>query len=231
MNDDRNSIVQGPPKFRWPWARGSDLDIGASPRGPHGDSTVAKAARTPPAARRRLPRLADGPRMSAPSVQVRSLPVQVVVLVALVYHLLGPGAAFLTGGDIGARGLLTLADSLIPPIFGFDVSRWLIPGAAAWMWQPLLAVGGAALLRLTALNTAGRDPLGAIWIAVAAAIVDLATWLFVGLKLWGTAFTPEEGQALITLLKVEGGTLLALFFILAPRGKKRLGETDEHFNR
>ncbi len=235
VNDHRPNIVEGPPRFRWPWSRGTDLDIGsqAAPRGGSalGDSTVSKSAQVPHAERARI-RRALQPATIGPSATagLRALPVQAVVLVALAYHLLGPGAAFLTGSDAGARGLLSLVDTVMPTVGEFDPARWLIPGAAAWMWQPLLAVGGAALLRLTALNAAQRDPLSAIWIAAAATAVDTATWLFMGLKLAGTTFTPEEAAALVTLLKVEGGALLVLFFVLAPRGRTRPGETgaDQH---
>lgn len=248
MADDRkdNSIVSGPEPFRWPWQRATDLEIGVKarqvPPPSHslgGDSTVGKPgatkARAANAKAAFKAHVAAAEKLDAPAAAAvagaRAWPVQFVVFVALIYHLLGPGAAFITNDDLGARGLLTLVDSGLPDILGVDVGRWLAPGAAAWMWQPLIAVGGAALLRLTALNTAQKDPLGAIWIAAAAIAVDTATWLFVGLKLWGTAFTAEEANALITLLKVEGGALLVLFFILAPRGKKRLGQTDADFNR
>ena len=50
--------------------------------------------------------------------------------------------------------------------------------------------------------------------------IDTATWVFVGTKLSGVAFSPEEGAALVTLLKVEGGVLLGLFFLLAPLAKR-----------
>lgn len=47
----------------------------------------------------------------------------------------------------------------------------------------------------------------------------------------GAAWSPAEGAALITLLKVEGAVLLGLFFIMAPTGRRKPGETDAHWNR
>ncbi len=227
MNDNRRNIVEGPSRPPWPWNSGTDLDIGSRDGSLFGDSTVERPAKAPKVRRARVRRaLQPATATSGAAPWHRSFPVQAVILVALFYHLLGPGAALITGSEVGARGLLALADTLIPTVAGFDPGRWLVPGAAAWMWQPLVAAGGAALMRLTALNTAQRDPLGAVWIAAAATAIDTATWLFVGLKLSGTAFTAEEAAALITLLKVEGAALLVLFFVLAPVGRRRLGQTD-----
>lgn len=81
------------------------------------------------------------------------------------------------------------------------------------------------------MNRADRDPIGAIWIAATALVLDLITWLSIGLKRWGSAYSPAEGAALITLLKVEGAVLLGLFFLLAQTGRRKLGETDAHWNR
>lgn len=85
--------------------------------------------------------------------------------------------------------------------------------------------------RLVALDTAGRDPVGGIWMAATALAIDTAARVFVGIRLSGAAFSPEEGAALVTLLKVEAGVLLGLFFLLAPRGRRRPGEVDPHLNR
>lgn len=230
MRDDRkpNSIVTGPAPWRWPWDSGTDLEVGAKAhdaiggaKARPGDSAVAKpGAAAAPVQQLRVARPDNGIHVAARAgPNLRSWPVRFVVFAALLYHLLGPGLAFVTTSDEGARALLTMLRGFMPDILGFDVARWIFPGAAAWMWQPVIATGGAALLRLTALNTARRDPLGAVWIAVAALAVDAATWLFVGLKLADTAFSAGEAHALITLLKVEGATLLVLFFLLAPRGK------------
>ncbi len=227
QRDNRNPIVEGPPRFRWPWSGGTDLEIGSRPIPGFGDSTVDRPARAASIRQARVRRALQPATAGPPAASgLRALPVQAVILVALAYHLLGPAAALLTGSDTGARGLLSLVEMVMPTFGALDPARWLVPGAAAWMWQPLLAVGGAAFLRLTALRTARRDPLGAIWIAAAAAAVDTATWIFMGVKLTGTAFTGEEAEALVTLLKIEGGALLVLFFILAPTGRKRLGQTE-----
>lgn len=227
MDDKRNNIVDGPPKFSWPWKRGTDLDIGSRGGSLFGDSTVDQPARAPKVQRARARRATQPATTSSSAAPwYKALPVQIVLFLALAYHLLGPGAALLTSSDVDARGLLTLVDTLLPSIAGFDVSRWVIPGAAAWMWQPILPFVAATVIRMTALNTAQRDPLSAIWIGVFAAAIDTVTWLFIGLKLTGIQFSAEEADALITLLKVEGGALLVLFFILAPTGKRRLGQTD-----
>lgn len=82
-----------------------------------------------------------------------------------------------------------------------------------------------------ALDTAVRDPIGKIRMAATALAIDTAAWVFVGMSLSGVAFSPEEGAALVTLLKVEGGVLLSLFFLLVPGGKRKPGETDAHLNR
>lgn len=86
----------------------------------------------------------------------------------------------------------------------------------------------ALLHRLVALSTAGRDPVGGIWMAATALAIHTATWVFVGMRLSGDAFSPEERAAPVTLLKVEAGVLLGLFFLLAPRGRRRPGEVDPH---
>jgi hypothetical protein len=101
----------------------------------------------------------------------------------------------------------------------------------AWSWQPLAVTGIGVAVRLWALRTASRDPIQAIWIAVLALGLDLITWLTLGLKAGGGAYTPDQAQALILLLKVEGGLLLGLFGLIAPRGARKLGETDAHYNR
>lgn len=219
MADDDNTIVSGPPKWRWPWRRDPEIEIGSQTREP--DSPVA----SPERARMRLPRLRRGQSRVAPPTWLASLLVTVVVLAAFVFHA-APHVARM-GGMVGAqdaRGLLVhLADFI--PVFGdIDPARWLVPGASAWLWQPLPAAFGAAVLRMVALNTAGRDPVLAIWIAAVALAVDTATWLLMGLKLEG-AYSATEAETLVALLRVEGVTLLVLLILLAPTGKKRSGQT------
>ncbi len=89
----------------------------------------------------------------------------------------------------------------------------------------MLAALGAGFLRLVAINSAGRNPVGALWIAAVALAIDTATWLSVGLKLGGQAYSPAEAAALITLLKIEGMVLLGLFLILSLLGRRRLDRT------
>ena len=112
-----------------------------------------------------------------------------------------------------------------------ELGHWFALGASAWFWQPLIPAFGADVLRLVALNTVRRDPIGAIWIAATALAIDAATWLFVGMRLADASYSPVESAALVTLLKVEGAPLLALFCLLAPTGQKKMGETDAQFNR
>jgi hypothetical protein len=151
-------------------------------------------------------------------------------MAAFVFHALPHAAQSIAGLSPNAvRGLLAAMGGFIPVFEDFDAARWLVPAASAWLWQPFFAVLLAGLLRIAALNTAKRAPLAAIWAAAAALLVDAATWMFVGLRLWGDAYSAAEGEALIALLKVEAGALLVLFFLLAPTGKKRLGQTEADF--
>lgn len=237
MPDHRNDIVQGALKWRWPWDRAQDVELGSGPR-PHGGvlspapapaptPTSAGAADVKQAQAKAQPRLDVLEGARKPAVWQKLL-VTVIVVIALIYHA-APQIGRLVGPD-QARLLLAWLADLIPVVGGIDAGRWLGPGAAAWMWQPVVAAGGAGLLRLAALNAAGREPIGALWLAFFALLIDGATWLFMGLKLQGQAFDAAEAQALITLLKIEGATLLVAFFILAPAGKKRLGQTDAGFN-
>lgn len=243
MRDDHhnNSIVSGPPKWRWPWDRARDVDVGSpSPnrldlggvRPAVGTSPVA-ATTTPAAPMAKTPGKARMPRLDRASVGSgpaawKQLLATAIILVALIYHA-APQVSRLIGADEARLFLTWLADR-IPTVGKVDAGHWLGPGAAAWMWQPIVAAGGAGLLRLAALNTARREPIGALWLAFFAFVIDAATWVFMGLKLQGQAFDGAEGDALMTLLKVEGAVLLVAFFVLAPTGKKRLGQTDADFN-
>lgn len=153
----------------------------------------------------RLPRLKPGGGVRPPAWQAGL--VSAGVLVALAYHLLA---------------LASMGEVLAPS------SGLLARAVEAWAWQPLAVTAIGILLRLWALRTASRDPIQAIWIAVLALVLDLVTWLTIGLK---TAHDPDQAHALILLLKVEGGLLLGLFGLIAPRGARKLGETDAHYNR
>lgn len=51
------------------------------------------------------------------------------------------------------------------------------------------------------------------------------------MRLSGVAFSPEEGAALVAPLKVDGGVLLVLFFVIAPREHRKPGEADTRSNR
>lgn len=228
--DDPNSIVSGPPKWRWPWGRAPDVAIGAQTRVSNSSVEAPEPARLPGFKRSTLPRFKRlYGQAGAPAPWKRFL-VTVVLLAACLFHAL-PHVARM-GGLVNAddaRGLLVSLADYIPIVGGFDAAQWLVPAASGWLWQPFAAAFGAVVLRLVALNVAGRDPIGAIWIGVVALIVDTATWLFMGMKLQG-AYTPAEAAALVTLLEVEAGALLVLFFILAPTGKKRFGRTDADWN-
>lgn len=61
--------------------------------------------------------------------------------------------------------------------------------------------------------------------------IDTAVRVFVGMRPSDAALSPEEGAALVALLKVEGGVLLGLFFLLTPRGRRKPGETNTCLNR
>lgn len=228
MNSDRDPLISGPPKFKWPWDRAKDVNIGEGARAPS-DSIDQPAGfrmpafKTPAGVGFRRPGQTDAP------AGWRVLLVRLAIIAAIAYHG-AAGLAWITGPD-DARGILTFLGNLIPDIAGIDVGHWYALGGAAWLWQPKTALVGAFALRLVAFNTARRDPVGGIWMAATALAIDTATWVFVGMKLSGVAFSPEEGAALVTLLKVEGGVLLALFFLLAPGGQKKPGGTDAHFNR
>jgi hypothetical protein len=102
--------------------------------------------------------------------------------------------------------------------------------AAGWLWEPLWVALGAMALRLRALQRMFRDPPGAIMMALIATVFEGAFWIFMGLKHTG-AYSPAEASALILLLKIEGGAMLGLFCLFAPLGKRRLAETDAHWNR
>ncbi|MDP1738484.1 MAG: hypothetical protein Q8L23_13715 [Caulobacter sp.] len=224
--DHRNPLIEGPRTWRWPWDRSKDVIIGGQVRAPAGpvEKLEARLPGAKPPAAAHLDRMYGG-REQAPFW--KRWPVQAVLLLALLYHLAPRAALFLGGGESpeAARGVLTFLGPLLPRVFDVETREWLVPGAAAWLWQPLIAALGVGFLRLVALSTARRDPLGALWIGGVALAVDTATWILVGVKLGRQAYSPAEAAALTTLLKVEGMALLGLFFILALTGKRRLGRT------
>lgn len=225
----RDPLISGPERWRWPWSRGQDVNIGSQIRTPSSavEAPGPRKSAGPDAPARVHLQHVYGETGKAAGWKV--FLVRLAVGLAILYHL-APQLGRVTGATT-ARSLLTFLGEQMPRLLDVDVGLWFSLGASGWFWQPFLAAAGAALMRLVAYNTARRDPLGAIWIAAAALAVDTATWIFVGLKLSGTAWSPAEGAALTTLLKVEGAVLLGLFFLMAPTGKKKLGETDAHFNR
>lgn len=227
-DDRRDPLISGPPKFRWPWDRAKDVDIGDRNR-VSSDSIDRPAGFSIPGFK--APAGVGFGRRGGTGAPAgwKIILVRLAVIGAVAYHA-APALAWATG-PVGGRQLLDIFGRLIPDVAGVDVGYWYATGGAAWFWQPGLVIVGALLLRLAAFNSASRDPVGAIWIAATALVLDLITWLAIGLKLWGTAYSPAEGAALITLLKVEGAALLGLFFILAPTGKRKLGETDAHVDR
>ncbi|MDB5468808.1 MAG: hypothetical protein JWR84_368 [Caulobacter sp.] len=102
--------------------------------------------------------------------------------------------------------------------------------ASGWLWEPLWVGLGAMALRLRALQRMFRDPPSAVMMALIAVVFETAFWLFMGLKKTG-AYSPAEASALILMLKIEGGAILGLFLLFAPLGRRKLGETDAHWNR
>ncbi len=250
--EHRNSdiVSKGGGGIRWPWDSARDVNIGSGARTENSTVNLGSSARvqnstvnlgsTERVENSTVGAESSGRSRRAERRRARAVPsdeapagagwrgflVTVVVMAALVFHALPHVAQSIGGLSPGAvRGLLAALGGALPQIGDFDAARWLLPAAAAWLWQPFVAGLGAGVLRLIALNAAKRNPLSAIWIAAAALAIDAATWVFVGLRLWGDAYSAAEGEALITLLKVEAGALLVLFFLLAPTGKKRPGQT------
>lgn len=228
-NDRRDPLISGPPKFRWPWDRAKDVNIGEGTRAPS-DSIDQPAGfrmpefKAPAGVGVRRPAGVTG----APSGW-KVLLVRLAIIAAIACHA-APALAWITGPE-DARDILAVLGKLIPDIAGVDVGHWYAFGGAAWLWQPRMAIVGAFLLRLAAFNAARRDPSGAIWIAATALAIDTATWVFAGTRLSGVAFSPEEGAALVALLKVEGGVLLALFFVTSPGRRRKPGEGDAGVDR
>lgn len=234
-HDNRDDIVQGPPRRRWRWSRGERLDLGDLPRS-GGTVEGPPPPRLPRLPRLRLPRPVPRPagarrkpaaRRAGGPAEWKTLAINLVVGAAFLFHAL-PQLVRMGGtvGMVDARGMVVDLIGVVPVVAGFDIAQVLVPAVSGWLWQPLAVAFVGGVLRLFACNHAQKDPLQAIWIAAAATLLDLVTWLFIGLKLWGTAFTAVEGQALITLLKIEGAALFLLFCVMAPTGKKRLGQTD-----
>jgi hypothetical protein len=247
-----NEIVsKGGGGIRWPWDSARDVNIGSGSRTENSTVNLGSPARvqnssvntgstdrvenstvgggSSAGSRRAEQRRARHARSDeAPeSTGWRGFLVTVVVMAAFVFHALPHAAQSIAGLSPNAvRGLLAAMGGVIPVFEDFDAARWLVPAASAWLWQPFFAVLLAGLLRIAALNTAKRAPLAAIWAAAAALLVDAATWMFVGLRLWGEAYSAAEGEALIALLKVEAGALLVLFFLLAPTARKQRGRHD-----
>lgn len=252
MSTDRNKdiVSRGGGGFRWPWDGGKDVNIGSGSRIENstvnlgasarvqnstvnlgstarvGNSTVdaEPSGRTRRADRRR--EQAEQPDGDAGVVGWKSFIVTAVVMAALVFHALPHVGRFGGLSPVEMRAFLAMVGAYIPLIGDFDAARWLVPAVAGWMWQPLAAGIGAGILRLVALNAAKRNPLSAIWIAAAALAIDAATWLLVGLTLWGAAFSAAEGEAVIALLKVEAAALVVLLFLLRRSGRSQPGRND-----
>lgn len=219
----QDPLISGPPTWRWPWSRGRDVEIGVRAPRP----TVAIEAPTP--GKLKAPRQQQiGVEAPGPAGWKVFL-VRLALGAAVLYHL-APQIGRVVGPD-NARSLLTFLGERMPPVLDVDIGRWFALGAAGWLWQPFLAGMAGVILRIVAYNAARRNPQGAIWIAATALAIDAATWVFMGLKLSGDAWSPAEGAALTTLLKVEAAVLFGLFCLLALTGGKKLGETDAHFNR
>ncbi len=128
--DRRDPLIEGPEKWRWPWNGSKDVSVG----GPvHASAdTVQTESRTPgdksPSAAR-LERMYGG-RDQAPFW--KRAPVQIVLAVALLYHL-APRAALFLGNDNpeAARGVLRFFGAFLPTLFDVDTEKWLVPAASA----------------------------------------------------------------------------------------------------
>lgn len=219
----QDPLISGPPTWRWPWSRARDVEIGTHVPRPT-VSVEAPAAAAPGAPRpQQIGVEAPGP------AGWKVLLVRLALGAAVLYHL-APQIGRVVGPG-NARRLLTVLGEQMPLVMDVDVGRWFALGAAGWLWQPFLAGMAGVFLRVAAYNTARRHPQGAIWIAAAALIIDAATWVFMGLKLSGDAWSPAEGAAVTTLLKVEATVLFGLFCLLASTDRKQRGETNAQFNR
>lgn len=250
-----NDIVSRGGGFRWPWERAQDVNIGSGARTENSTVNLGSPARVqnstvnlgstarvenstvdaePSGRSRRAERRrkrATRLYRSSGAAGWQGLVVTVVVMAAFAFHAI-PHAARM-GGTVSpdeVRGFLVSVGSFLPVVGDFDPARWLVPAASAWLWQPFAAVIGAGVLRMVSMNTAQRDPRAAIWIAGAALLVDAATWMFMGLKLWGAAYSAVEGEALVALLKVEAGALLVMLFLLRPGRGKRPEQADAVLN-
>ena len=142
-----------------------------------------------------------------------------VVLACALFHL-APHLADMAGEPHAVLGGLF---GSLP--FGDTLSK----AAAGWLWEPVWVWLGAMALRLRALQRMFRDPPGAVMMALIAAAFETGFWVFMGLKQTG-AWSPAEASALILMLKIEGAVMLGLVFLFLPAGKRKLGETDAHWN-
>lgn len=233
MNNDRDPLISGPPKFGWPWAPARDVNIGDGLRAPSNALDQPAGFHLPGGGTRTLPRLQRLYGESGRPAGWKVLLARLVVWAALAYHLLPAAAQWAArlGLSQDPREVLILVGGWLPTVAGVDLQGLVVPAAGAWLWQPTTAAVSAALLRLVAVNTAARDPVGAVWMAAIALGVDLATWVFMGMGLQGQAFSPAEAAALVTLFKVEGAALLLLMAVFSSRRLRTLGESGANLDR
>jgi hypothetical protein len=143
-----------------------------------------------------------------------------VVLAFALFHV-APHLADMAGEPRAVLG------SLFGPLPFGDTLRG---AAAGWLWEPVWVWLGAMALRLRALQRMVRDPPGAVTMALIAVAFETGFWVFMGRGQTG-AWSPAEASALILMLKIEGAVMLGLAFLFLPTGKRKLGETDAHWNR
>lgn len=232
----KDPIVDGPPPG--PFERFRD-GLGRSVRGESApEQTVGISAAA--AAQEEDPDLAGIARMEAREAAPAASPPQAdedtglasipaswkpwvigpVVLAFALFHV-APHLADMAGDP---RAVL---DRLFAPLpFGDALSR----AAAGWLWEPVWVWLGAMALRLRALQRMFRDPPGAVIMALIAVAFETGFWIFMGRGQTG-AWSPAEASALILMLKIEGAVMLGLVFLFLPTGRRKLGETDAHWNR
>lgn len=219
----QDPLISGPPKWRWPWSRGRDVEIGTLT--PRPAATLESPTPGAPKAARPQQIGVETPGPAGWKVFL----VRLALGTAVFYHL-APQIGRVVGPG-NARSLLTFVGERMPLVLEVDIGRWFALGAAGWLWQPLLAGMAGVILRVVAYNGARRNPQGAIWIAATALAIDAATWVFMGVRLSGDAWSPAEGAALTTLLKVEAAVLFGLFCLLAATGGPKPGGTDARINQ
>jgi len=136
--------------------------------------------------------------------------------------------SLLIGGVILAIALFHaaphLADWLGDPrqvlaerLFTLPFAEFLVRAASGWLWEPTWVWLGATALRLRALQRLGRDPGGAVTLALIALAFQTGVWLFSALKVGEPDVLAAEQSALTVMLVVEGVVILCLYGLTGRR--------------